>query len=46
MRIIGNLREITKIIWLTKDVSRMLSNLYGIYQIDFDNQDGLAGFLG
>jgi hypothetical protein len=46
MKIIGNLCEITEIIWLTKEVSRMLSNSYGIYQIDFGNQDGLAGFLG
>ena len=30
MRIIGNLREITEIIWLTKEVSRMLGNSYGI----------------
>jgi len=30
MRIIGNLREITKIIWLTKEVSRVLGNSCGI----------------
>jgi hypothetical protein len=30
MRIIGNLREITKIIWLTKKVSRVMGNSYGI----------------
>jgi len=30
MRIIGNLREITEIIWLTKEVSRALGNSYGI----------------
>ena len=30
MRIIGNLREITEIIWLKKEVSRVLGNSYGI----------------
>jgi hypothetical protein len=30
MRIISNLREITEIIWLTKEVSRALGNSYGI----------------
>jgi hypothetical protein len=30
MKIISNLREITEIIWLTKEVSRVLGNSYGI----------------
>jgi hypothetical protein len=30
MRIIVNLREIAEIIWLTKEVSRVLGNSYGI----------------
>jgi hypothetical protein len=30
MRIIGNLREITEIIWQTKEVSWVLGNSYGI----------------
>jgi hypothetical protein len=33
MRIIGNLREITEIIWLTKEVSWMLGNLYEITRL-------------
>jgi hypothetical protein len=47
MRIIGNLCEITGIIiWLTKKLSRMLDNSYGISGLIFGNQNGLAGFLG
>jgi hypothetical protein len=30
MRIIGNLSEITEIIWLIKELSRVLGNSYGI----------------
>jgi hypothetical protein len=30
MRIFGNLREITEIIWLTKEVSWDMGNSYGI----------------
>jgi hypothetical protein len=33
MRIIGNLREITEIIWLTKEVSWRLGNSYGITRL-------------
>jgi len=33
MRIIDNLWEIIEIIWLTKEVSRMLGDLYGITRL-------------
>ena len=46
MRIIGNLREISEIIWLTKEVSRMLDNSYGITGLILATRMGQPDFLG
>ena len=46
MRIIGNLREITEIIWLTKEVSRVLGNSYGITGLIVATKTGQPDFLG
>ena len=46
MRIIGNLREITEIIWLTKEVSRVLGNSYGITGLIVATKMGQPDFLG
>ena len=47
MRIIGNLCEITGIIiWLTKEVSRMLGNSYGITGLILTAEMGQPDFLG
>jgi hypothetical protein len=46
MRIIGNLREITEIIWLTKEVSRVLGNSYGITELIVATKMGKPDFLG
>ena len=45
MRIIGNLKEITKIIWLAKEVSRMLGNSYGITGLTLTIEMGQPDFL-
>ena len=47
MRIIGNLCEITRIIiWLTKDISRMLGNSYEITGLILATKMGQPDSLG
>ena len=45
MRIIGNLIEITEIIWLTKEISRVLGNSYGITRLIVETKMGQPDFL-